>query len=735
MKRFFIIILFLLFTSNIFAQNNEAEDHALIPMEYRDYKFFDNEPDYKLFEDNVVVKGFVFNEPTQKLYVLDDKNNVIVYDYKNALNKDVPKTSYSLPFKVDTRINVIDVSPNGKYLAFMDASGTSLHVVNSNDGSNVALCDLGSKGLPNKTEMKKRYICYLYEYNKHIGNPFRFISDDDIIISGSSKAVEFNIPSGKNKSFSFGKYGKLVKEYINSDGDILGWFYDVIKPEGSNKFWIFDQQMLKYNNGKSIKEINGNPNNDDIHNRNNVGNQDNKYRYGNFRGEKIGNHQYKWYNPYLGAVNDPLYLLSFKDSQACELIQDYKIMFIQYNDRIAFYNYTLTDNEFEKHILLRAININTLEAYDGFISEYPQSKYLDVCRKKMVGFVKDQWNKLSNPNDLSAKHIKDVEDFINKNSNIIPTDAAQNEIANVYKNALNRIGDRDVAQFKSYISTYPKSPYINAAQDKISNAYKLLYADACAVNTSQKYSEYANAYPESPYAKDALDKVKAAQQKEEKARKLEEQRQRERAAEENMYRIAKLGNNKDIDNYIRTYPNGRFIAEVRQLKELANSKSWKLGNSICNCNDDGIIMVTVDQWNEDRSAFKGIVTASPGGLYQGNLLQKGNQLWIEPDGWHKCSESEKQIALEDDRSAEATALMKNKNMPFPRGARVYRVYGSRGFLFSYSYKIVGKVDDWNEDFTKMKLQLISTDGAERIDGESIYEGKYIWISPIGWKQE
>ena len=172
MKRFFIIILFLLFTSNIFAQNNEAEDHALIPMEYRDYKFFDNEPDYKLFEDNVVVKGFVFNEPTQKLYVLDDKNNVIVYDYKNALNKDVPKTSYSLPFKVDTRINVIDVSPNGKYLAFMDASGTSLHVVNSNDGSNVALCDLGSKGLPNKTEMKKRYICYLYEYNKHIGFMF-----------------------------------------------------------------------------------------------------------------------------------------------------------------------------------------------------------------------------------------------------------------------------------------------------------------------------------------------------------------------------------------------------------------------------------------------------------------------------------------------------------------------------------------------------------------------------------
>ena len=731
MKRFFIIILFFLFTSNIFAQNNEAEAHALIPLEYRDYKFRNDEPDYKLFEDNVIVKGFVYNEPTQKLYVLDDKNNVIVYDCKNALNKDVPKTSYSLSFKADTRFNAIDVSPNGKFLAFMDANGTSLHVVNSADGSNVALCDLGPKGLPNKAEIKLKDIVYPYEYNQHVGNPIRFISDDDVIIAGSSNAVLFNISNGTSKKYGYGKYGKAVKEFINSEGDIFGFF----KYKFSSSWVGYNSSFLQFNNGKSVKSVNNQAKWDDVHNRSNINNPNNKYRYGNFKGEKIDKYKNKWYYNYLGAVNDPLYLLSFKDSQVCDWIQDYKIMYMQYNDRIAFYNHTLTDNEFEKHILLRAINLNTYEAYTDFIANYPQSLYLDVCRKKMVGFVKDQWNKLSNPNDLSAKHIKDVEDFINKNSNIIPTDAAQNEIANAYKNALNRIGDRDVAQFKSYISTYPKSPYINAAQDKISNAYKLLYADACAVNTSQKYSEYANAYPESPYAKDALDKVKAAQQQEEKARKLEEQRQRERAAEENMYRIAKLGNNKDIDNYIRTYPNGRFIAEVRQLKELANSKSWKLGNSICNCNDDGIIMVTVDQWNEDRSAFKGIVTASPGGLYQGNLLQKGNQLWIEPDGWHKCSESEKQIALEDDRSAEATALMKNKNMPFPRGARVYRVYGSRGFLFSYSYKIVGKVDDWNEDFTKMKLQLISTDGAERLEGESIYEGKYIWISPIGWKQE
>ena len=157
-----------------------------------------------------------------------------------------------------------------------------------------------------------------------------------------------------------------------------------------------------------------------------------------------------------------------------------------------------------------------------------------------------------------------------------------------------------------------------------------------------------------------------------------------------------------------------------------------MGNKICHCDSYGITMVTLDQWNEDKSMFKGIVIASPGGLYEGNILQKGNQLWIEPKGWHKCLDSDINYALTNDKSAEAAELLRTKNMKFKRGTIVSQTFYSRG-LFSSSYTVQAKVEDWNEDYTKMKIQITKTDGLEYLNGESIYSSKYIWVTPIGWK--
>lgn len=157
-----------------------------------------------------------------------------------------------------------------------------------------------------------------------------------------------------------------------------------------------------------------------------------------------------------------------------------------------------------------------------------------------------------------------------------------------------------------------------------------------------------------------------------------------------------------------------------------------MGNKICHCNTYGVTMVTLDQWNEDKSNFKGIVVASPGGLYEGTILQKGNLLWIEPENWHKCLEDEIQYALNNDRSVEAEKLLSEKNMKFPRGTVVSQTFQT-GWLFKFNNTITAKVEDWNDDFTKMKIQIVSTGGLNYFNGESIYEGKYIWVSPIGWQ--
>lgn len=205
---------------------------------------------------------------------------------------------------------------------------------------------------------------------------------------------------------------------------------------------------------------------------------------------------------------------------------------------------------------------------------------------------------------------------------------------------------------------------------------------------------------------------------------------------------AKDGTISDCAAYLSKFPTGNYVSEVKARKQYlegvqtnSNKALWKMGNKICHCNTSGITMVTLDQWNEDKSSFKGIVVASPGGLYEGNILQKGNMLWLEPKGWHKCLEEEVSYALENDKSAEAEKLLSERNMKFRRGTMVSYQCSSRGFLGLYNnyYNIIAKVEDWNEDFTKMKIQIVKTDGVGKFDGEDIYEGKYIWVSPIGWK--
>lgn len=213
------------------------------------------------------------------------------------------------------------------------------------------------------------------------------------------------------------------------------------------------------------------------------------------------------------------------------------------------------------------------------------------------------------------------------------------------------------------------------------------------------------------------------------------------------YNAAKRGGKAECTAYLTKYPNGRFVSEIQtkkdgivkeenrlaQIKVNSNKGIWKLGNKLCNCTSDGIIMATLDQWNEDHSSFKGIIAASPGGLFQGDLLQKGNQLWFETKGWHKCLDDEVEFALNHDKSLEAEQLMKAKKMKFAKGTVVAHTYYSRGWLFSSSYRVTAKVDDWNDDYTRMKIQIVKTGGLDYIDGESIYEGKYIWVSPIGWE--
>lgn len=304
-------------------------------------------------------------------------------------------------------------------------------------------------------------------------------------------------------------------------------------------------------------------------------------------------------------------------------------------------------------------------------------------------------------NEVVANKVKSVGDIVYVNDN--------------YPALKDRLVDK-MAQYvstqedvKSFMKYYSASNYVGVVDDK---CFGTLNANSLVTD----YDFYLNTFPNGKH----VSGVKAMK------------------AERQSYDKARNGTVADCATYLAKYPNGRYASEIRarkqRLEQLAvnsNKANWKMGNKICYCNTSGITMVTLDQWNEDKSSFKGIVVASPGGLYEGSILQKGNQLWIEPNGWHKCLDDEVSAALRNDRSAEAEKLLREKNMKFARGTIVSQTFTGGG-IFHFTYTVKAKVDDWNDDFTRMKIQIVKTDGLERLDGESIWEGKYIWVSPIGW---
>ncbi len=374
-------------------------------------------------------------------------------------------------------------------------------------------------------------------------------------------------------------------------------------------------------------------------------------------------------------------------------------------DRSGYYNWYVDNNHHVNYTL--PINVKEAKAY----YYYYQAKKASL--KDAISYVNNCNNgtyKKIVEDEIVKRKINNVSDIVYCNDN--------------YSNLSDRLEDKmfglisSMADCDVYLKYYSTSKRGPAVDDKV---YQY-------VNTSNEISDcetYLKHFPNGGH------KAAVTSHKNEIA----------------TYNAAKRGGKAECTAYLTKYPNGRFTSEIQakkdgivkeekrlaQIKVNSNKGIWKLGNKLCNCTNSGIIMVTLDQWNEDRSMFKGIVSASPGGLFKGDLLQKGNAPWFETKDWHICLDDEVEFALNNDKSLEAEQLMKAKKMKFAKGTVVAHTYYSRGLFFSSSYRVKAKVDDWNDDYTRMKIQIINTDGLDYIDGESIYEGKYIWVSPIGWE--
>lgn len=365
-------------------EETPMDAQGVIAVEYRDTKLLDNEPDYKLYEDqlNIGINGYTFCEATHKMYFLDGISTVVEYDYSNAMNKQVARRSFQLPFAVEMNGGVIEVSPNGTYLASVDEDGAALHIISIASGSEIATAPLGEK-----------YKNIIKKNGKDVSwHPLHFISDNEVLVSGTAYALLYDINKKKGKKLSFKKpYNQTPKYVVKPSGRISGYTTSPLQ------FVTFE-----VTNGKLSAPIPGTyynvaywglyhtfKNNSwsdwTLHDEKTGARVDNQLEFSDRT-----KYKFNWsieIRPklYIQTLSDPQVQLYFPNMQWFDWHDNHNLLIVWTTDRkVQIFNHTLTGNEMEKQHLQAIADKGAIAAFDNFLSQYPNSRYTNVAKQKRI---------------------------------------------------------------------------------------------------------------------------------------------------------------------------------------------------------------------------------------------------------------------------------------------------------------------------------------------------------------
>lgn len=470
----------------LFGQQTSNIGENATVLEYQDYTTYNDEPPYKLFEDKVNLIGHAYCNATSKLYILDDRQNIIEYDLANALNGSIRKTkSFHLPFVVETTSNIMEVSPKGEWLAFVDNAGEHLHVYDVASEQEIAACKLGSKF------HNEKY------FNTETGHPFKFIADNEILVSGCEHALWYNISKDKEKTMSFGReFRDISVKWVTSEGTISGM--SIAEPP--QPFYVFTFFVENGKIKKKVKEMIAveyptfyvheyylTSEHEFIDKQSGESFQY-SLPYANSDRDKyifVQNQNLKCETlcpvllPFKKATKEEIdqyetlkpYTLWFRNCKTWSWLKDNKVLLIARSDgKIQLFNHTLTDNEIAKQVLRQAINARSVDALSQYIGKNFNTQCTNFAKQKRAELINAEWQRLSNRGDLSNNHVQNVINFIAKYDNMASLDAAKEELNWLYKEILVRIPENDVDQFKKYIAQYPQSPNLGLAKERLRNA-------------------------------------------------------------------------------------------------------------------------------------------------------------------------------------------------------------------------------------------------------------------------
>lgn len=179
-------------------------------------------------------------------------------------------------------------------------------------------------------------------------------------------------------------------------------------------------------------------------------------------------------------------------------------------------------------------------------------------------------------------------------------------------------------------------------------------------------------------------------------------------------------------------------AKQALLQANANKINWKMGNKLCKqLSSGGIVVASLNAWNEDKSMAQVKVITSPGGTLEGESLSKGNTFWVHASGagWHLCLDEEVQQSLSNDGSNTQSKpqVPESEKYRYAMGdaVRCYRWENNSG----WQGLVVGKADgkyqvkitrvNVNGGFLATQLNASTCTGNEALMYND--DGKLIWV--------
>ncbi len=670
MKKIFLILALIPILS--LAQSNKSgsksnTDYVFYNVTYID-KQINNEASFTLFNESIKYSHFAYSEKTINLFFLTE-TGIIKYDLSNITNGKPTRIELLLSSNIDKRRNGIDINPDGTKLAYIDKQ------------NNICVINTTTKKIILIKSIKKYKNYYQNDKSKsYIGNNFNFISNNEIIIGGNKAFGLLNIEKGKIKSIKlkyfenspvFFKGKGYIYKIINRQAKYFTFTDDFKKliPSTSNDYYIKSWNYT-YKNNKTIRNF------------------DNKYITVHF--DK--NDSYKILPPEKGiqTITDKQNKRKLSFNTNLYWINNYNLLlgFKEKNKGFVIYNYNNISIEIEKQYFLRALNKNNNTGYEEFLRLYPNSKYKELCKKKLQAFYLKELDKAVDPlqenftdeSEISLYYkktlqsypknrIKELYRYMTKYPHSMYNHEIRKAIDNAYENEYNKIStSENVYKYERYLSDYPKSSFNNKVKAKANVIYKAEFDTVCKINTIESYNKYNNSYPKSKYTTQVTKKIQTINDN------IKDEKE--------LYERAKMGNGKSYSaciRYLNKYPNGIYIEEVKANKKVfddrrnaietgKNKKLWKLGNKICILKYEDIVLMSgvLDSWNEDKSMAKIKLNLGmwdkQGTKYRGDDLVKNNYIWIQPDdGWHICLDDEIDILEENSNMPGTTSNYSSSN--------------------------------------------------------------------------